>query len=487
LASLLFPNRRTESAPVRLTEGTIEQLIATGAAGGFGIDPIDGDTGFTPIGSHLGREIPVWTLDKARAYSVNAYRVNPVARAIIDTYTSFCVGDSGVTVNCNVPEVRAVVDKHWTDPKVNLGALQELWLRSHLLMGETVHEAMVGGYSGVVRFSPIDPGRLINVDLLGGNALWPAVGHIRVSDGTTQPYNIITADDITGLRSGDLFFWPSFKTLLTDKRGFPFLGPVIDQLEDYDQVLSNLVDRTALMRYMGFDVTLKGADRKQIGEFISDRGGVHVPASGTIEVHNESVEWKALNAETGAAEDTTTAQNVLTEIAAGTGLSRTWLAEPEGANRATSLTMAEPVRRRVGGVQNMWLALQTEWLRFVVDQAVIAHQLPATVNTVDVAGNQVPVAASQTVTVIGPEIAASDAQINAELLTSLSKALVEMVAAGVLTDAAAKVAAKKGWEMFVGTPYNPELDKPDGSAKDDLAEVLDDPSTMKQIDLRISA
>jgi hypothetical protein len=55
---------------------------------------------------------------------------------------------------------------------------------------------------------------------------------------------------------------------------------------------------------------------------------------------------------------------VLTNIASGAGLAKTWLAEPEDANRATSLTMAEPVRRRVGGVQKVWLAQQTELVRF---------------------------------------------------------------------------------------------------------------------------
>jgi hypothetical protein len=89
-----------------------------------------------------------------------------------------------------------------------------------------------------------------------------------------------------------------------------------------------------------------------------------VPPSGSVEVHNDAVTWKPQTVSTGAMEDTAANRSVLTNIASGTGLAKTWLAEPEDANRATSLTMAEPVRRRVGSVQKSWLAQQTELVRF---------------------------------------------------------------------------------------------------------------------------
>ncbi len=112
MRSLLFPTRATEASPVspgmRATEATIDQLIATGAAGTYGIDPIDGDAGFVRVGQ-TGRQIPIWTREKLRAYSVAAYRLNPMARAVIDTYVAFCVGDSGVKVQCSDPGVDQVV------------------------------------------------------------------------------------------------------------------------------------------------------------------------------------------------------------------------------------------------------------------------------------------------------------------------------------------------------------------------------------------
>jgi hypothetical protein len=143
------------------------------------------------------------------------------------------------------------------------------------------------------------------------------------------------------------------------------------------------------------------------------------------------------------------------------------------------MTMAEPVRRRVAGVQKTWLDQMTEFARFAVDQAVRARRLPRTVPAVDPqTGDQYEVPASQAVRVTGPEIAAADAQVNAEVLLNLSTGLTQLIDAGALSPAAAKVAATKAWEDYVGVPYVASLDAPNlgdrTQARDDLATHIDD-------------
>lgn len=442
----------------RTSEATAQQLAATGAAGYY--DPVDGDL-FRSVGASP-RELPARTLEKARQSSIAGYRANPMARAIIDTYTSFCVGDSGLTLQCTNPDVRVVAEAFWNDSE-NYMSDQDIMLRSHLLNGESVYEMMVGEISGVTRRSVIDPLRISQVDLFGGNPLWPAVLEFRNPGGDPIRKTVIRRDDFTELRTGDVFFWRSFRALETDVRGAPFLMPVLDWLDNYDQVLSNLIDRTALARFIAFQVRLLGkdVDQTKINEWIAERGGSHLPRSGSIEVTNEQVEWKPLAADAGAYEDKTTAGTILTSIAGGSGLAKTWLAEPDDANRATSLSMAEPVRRRVGGVQNVWLSYVTEMVRFAVDRAVDRNLVEKLVEVRTEGGETQMVPAAQTVTVTGPEVAAADAKVTAEVLVNLSKALTELVAGDVLTLEAAKVAAKKAWESFAGVPYTAELDRPD--------------------------
>ena len=67
-------------------------------------------------------------------------------------------------------------------------------------------------------------------------------------------------------------FLPSSMPCPADQRGDPFLSPLLDDLDSFDAVLNNLVDRTALTRYMVWDVKVDGDD-KVIEKYISDEGG----------------------------------------------------------------------------------------------------------------------------------------------------------------------------------------------------------------------
>jgi len=467
---LLVPARR----PVRVAEAIIDQVAATGGGlGGYGRDPIDGDVGYRRAGSG-NREVPYWTREKARDYSVTAYRSNPMATAIIDTYTSFCVGDSGVSWQATNPDVGDIVREFWDDPANRVGEIQEIELRSQLLLGEKLQELMVAEHSGVVRFCPIEPATIKDIGLRYGNPLWPSKVLLPPAPDSEEDrlWDLVQVDDETGLRDGRAMFWAPWRTLDTDKRGMPFLTSILDWLDSYDTVLSNLIDRTTLARYMVWDVEVQGGQDK-VDEFVSARGGLHPPPSGSIEVHNDAVTWKAQTVSTGAMEDAAANRSVLTNIASGVGLAKTWLAEPEDANRATSLTMAEPVRRRVGSLQKVWLAQQAERVRFVVDRAVAARRLKPMVDATDPrTGETTQIRASQAVIVTGPEIAAADSQITAQVLLNLSTGLEKLVAIGALSEEASALAARKAWEDYVGVPYTAELNSP-AANPDDVAEVVE--------------
>jgi hypothetical protein len=334
---------------------------------------------------------------------------------------------------------------------------------------------MVGEHSGVVRFSAIDPVNIADVEVRAGNAAWPSRVLLGALAGGTdhRALDVVAVNDATGLREGEAVFWRPWRTLDTDVRGMPFLTPILDWLDSYENVLSNLMDRTALARYVVFDVSVDGG-QDEVDRYVNQRRGTHTPPSGSVEVHSSNVKWNTITASTGAMEDTQAAQSALTSVAAGAGLARHWLAEPEGANRAVSHTMAEPVRRRVAGVQKIWLGLQTELVAFAVDQAVAHKRLDATVQVTDPqSGVDYEIPASKAFRVTGPEIAAADASITAQVLLNLSTGLQQMVETGVLTQKAASAAARKGWEDYMGVPYQAELDTPDVNPGD-LATHIDD-------------
>lgn len=469
-------------APRRVLEATPQQVAtAGGAMSAWGVDPIDQERGYRPYGMTGRREVPPWTRERARDYAVTAYRMNPMCTAVIDTYTSFCVGDSGVKPLCTNDDVRAVVDEFWNDPRNKLGSIQELLLRSQMLLGEKVLELMVGQSSGVVRFSPIEPALIKDVTIKNGNSLWPdkVILPPRSESGDNTELTVAQVDDATGLRAGNAMFWAPWRTLDTDVRGVPFIHAILDWLDNYDTVLSNLMDRTAVARYVAYDVTVKGPNADP-DAYIASRNGTHLPPSGSIEVHNESVEWKPMTVSSGADEDTKANGAVLTNIAAGAGLAKTWLADPEDANRATSMSMAEPVRRRVGGVQRVWLEQITELVRFAVDRAVASKRLPATVQASDQrTGEQYEIPASQAVTVMGPEIAAADSQITAQVLLNLATGMEKFSQMGMSPEAVG-LAMQKAWEDYMGVPWRPELGTP-GAKVDDVATYVEESTRARRL------
>lgn len=465
------------SLPRRATEALADQVITTGSGlASTGRDPIDNDTGYRAAGRRGSREVPYWTREKARDYSVTAYRANPMATAVVDTYVAFCVGDSGVKWQALNPQVADVCREFWDDPANNVGGIQEIELRSQLILGEKCYELMEGKQSGVVRFAPFEPAIIKDVTLRHNNANWPDKLIIPGAlDGSEdRPLSVVRISDETDLREGDALFWRPWRTLDTDVRGMPFLMPILDWLDNYDQVLSNLIDRTSLMRHIAYSVKLTGAGQTEVDTFIANRGGTHMPQSGTIEVHNETVEWTPISGQTGAAEDTQANAAVLTNVASGAGLAKHWLADPEDANRATSLTMAEPVRRRVASVQNVWLCQQRERLQFAVDRAVAKGRLRPMVAAKDPrTGHVTKIKASDAVIVTGPEIAAADAQITAQVLLNLSTGLEKLKGIGALPDEAVSMAARKAWEDFMGIPFSAELSRP-GASADDVATYVDE-------------
>jgi len=60
------------------------------------------------------------------------------------------------------------------------------------------------------------------------------------------------------------------------------------------------------------------------------------------------------------------------------------------------------------------------------------------------------------VTVTGPQVAAADAKIMAEVMHKLTLSIKE--AGPVLSPEAGAELIKKAWEDFMGTPWRPELD-----------------------------
>src|SRR3990172_4243854 len=103
---------------------------------------------------------------------------------------------------------------------------------------------MVGKSGGAVRFCPIEPAAIKGLTHISGNPLWPDKLLLPPNDKTGDQdaeLTIVRIDDDSGLREGDGIFWAPWRALDTDTRGLPYIHSILDWLDSYDQVLSNLI------------------------------------------------------------------------------------------------------------------------------------------------------------------------------------------------------------------------------------------------------
>jgi len=94
--------------------------------------------------------------DKMLRVAPTQWHRNPLTKWIIETTVDFVLGE-GCTIECEVPEVREVIDRFWNDPVNQLELRLDGFVRDFGLYGELCLPVAVNGVDGHVRMSIIDP------------------------------------------------------------------------------------------------------------------------------------------------------------------------------------------------------------------------------------------------------------------------------------------------------------------------------------------
>lgn len=223
--------------------------------------------------------------------------------------------------------------------------------------------------------------------------------------------------------SGSCFFF-RVNSVSNQPRGFSDFLQVADWVDQHDMTLFSLADREQLASYFSWDVTLKGADERQVREK-SKKIRAKTPKRGSVNVHNDAEEWKMEYPEIGATNSIETTRALQLQILAGMGYPEHWYGRGDETNRATAQAQGDPTWKTLehdqGVVENNFLFI----LSFVKDQAEIAgHWQP----TAGEDGEEV----SHEINLSMPEMTAKDTSIIANMLSTLSSALM--------------VAEEQGWQ-----------------------------------------
>lgn len=391
---------------------------------GHSVDP-DDDL-FRTTGSGL-RDLGGNVLRRAQDISVDLYRKNPLANRIIKIYTTFMAGD-GFTISCDNPEVQDIATEFWDAERNEMNLNHRRFARDYLLNGEAPHPVATDE-TGNTTIGYVDPQVISHIEASSFNRLILESVVLRHGADEENLAIVRREQDIlepeAGLLTGDIFFWLNDR-IGASTRGTPFLLPILDWLDAYDQTLWEMLERIKATRAFFWDVEVAGgADEIAAAK---KQWGTIAPRSGSVRYRTEAIKISAEQPDIGTEADVGAATYLLRLIATGAGLAPTWLGDPEDANRSTAEQMDKPVLRALQDTQVTWKADMEELLRFVVDRKVAAGMLERIVERHDEqdnpTGEMVP--ASSTVEVVVPALT-DDAIVDAATgLASMASAFVQL-------------------------------------------------------------
>lgn len=305
----------------------------------------DEDRGWHTVAGGLGlREVSYGEHCDNIADSVEAYRKNPLAYRLIELTTDFVLG-KGTKVRSDDPEVQAFVDRFWSHP-LNRMDIRQFELCTELsLSGELFTTFHTNQYDGMTYVRTI-PAQAIdqietNPEDLEDELRYHRVGGVSVVEGISLK---------GGRQSVEGRWWTkedcrhyAVNRLVGTVRGQGDLVPMLPWLRRYKDWLT---DRVRINKFKGaflWDITLKGATKQAILARQAELASP--PAPGSVIVHNESEEWKAVQPTIDAQSVEPDGKAMRLMVAAGAGVPLHFLAEGESATRATAAEMGAPTYR----------------------------------------------------------------------------------------------------------------------------------------------
>ena len=413
-----------------------------------------------------GRDLPSYDWQRVVQTAYYLADNNPLGKRIVNIWKNYTIG-SGLSFavhgdeDASTEPITKRLDSFWDDPHNKMRLKLPMRMRALSITGEQCWPVAVDDKGGV-RLGYVDPAAIQRVVkdphngerdaavvLEGkdaeGNAIvlkvvviegdpssqnfGRRVGLVQPGEAFAFPKVGLAGNELAGTYAGACFFW-RVNSLPNAERGRSDLMAAINFMDAYEQMLMNDVDRTILQKSFVWDIELMGAGDPQIAEW--KKKHPNPPKPGTQLVHNESEKWLAITPDLHMQDAAAGADLILSYVATGTEMPKTWLNGLMDANRATASEMPEPTYMALEERQTFVQDMLTEVLAFVLDQAELAGQLPRRAGVTPEAWP---------VTVEMPELVRKDMAPAATALGSVVTAMAAAIEANVLDEEVAQEAA----------------------------------------------
>jgi len=297
--------------------------------------------------------------------SLDAWRLNPLARRIVELTSEYVVG-GGISLTCRHHQTGRFLDQFWNH-RLNRMPIRVFEMCDELTRSGNLFILLSTDESGMTYVRCIPATEIQKIESRENDIEQPLAfspkGSLQDLDPKPYPAYDPLSDDI----KTPVMLQYAINRPSGGQWGESDLSPLLRWLSRYTAWLE---DRARLNRYRNaFMYVVQSkfaseAQRKQRQQTLN----AHPPKPGSILVADENEEWKVINPHLHSTEANEDGLALKKMIACGAGIPLHFLAEPESSTRTTAEAAGGPTFRRFQQRQEYFLWVLSDILRVIVER-----------------------------------------------------------------------------------------------------------------------
>ncbi|MGE5072510.1 MAG: hypothetical protein ACM3MF_03705 [Anaerolineae bacterium] len=333
------------------------------ARSSFGASAVtDANIGYGLDWSGLYRDRYHYDREKVQAEALLAWRLNPLARRIVELQTHYVT--DGIDFECDDPATERFLKEFWNHPLNKVGEHLREWADELALTGN-LFPCITTDRAGMsyLRIFPTDMIQEIDVapnDVQQERAFTP-----KATAGNNDPAPVPCFWHNT--RSKTVMLHYAVNKLAGMLWGEPDIAPLLPWLARYAGWLE---DRVRLNKFrQSYLFVVKGHyESQQAKEARQRQLSSSPPNPGSILVTDASEEWGVIHPQLDSFEANSDGLALKKFIAGGRGYPLHWLAEPESSTRTTAEAAGTPTFKSLEARQRLFTSMLQDILKIVVQR-----------------------------------------------------------------------------------------------------------------------
>jgi len=290
--------------------------------------------------------------------SLRAWRINPIARRLVEITTSFVVG-KGVEVEIKNKKAMDTIQAFWHHKLNRIDEQIPAWTDELSRAGDLFLLFSNVGDKTFIR--PVPAEMITKIETTKNDTLQETKYIYGIEANNFYPAYTPEKKQKVFMRHYDI------NKPLAALFGESDFTPILPWLSTYTEWLEN---RAKLNKYRtAFMFVLRGKFKsREERERRQAEVAANPPESGSVLITDESESWGVLSANLDAFDARVDGNSIKKMIATGWGVPMHWLAEPEGSTRTTAIAAGTPTFRKLSARQNVIKNLITDVLTIVLSQ-----------------------------------------------------------------------------------------------------------------------